>query len=412
MNKPFYRVLLLSVLALFNGARSHAAFISKQKISLSASATVKGGGAPIRITAVPLPSSAFSGKHVIIPVEVSSDSGAIDTTNLRIEMLYQMVDPAGTALNPVTAVPIQFFKHPSKPNTLQGTVILTKDNLVGIRKGGHLRYYFHSRQGAGSEGFLSKAGMVSRGVGAGAAAAPSDAFDTTIIDTLTAPVNPEGETISLPDLAETDRPTSIKFPFGSISGRGNLLVKHEDEDAFPLGPNGLKPLAVYTLTLEDGAALVREALITLSYAADISGTVAGTSYSGSDLAIHWLDPYGWRVLGRPQIDTTLHTVTAMTRHFSTFALIPTGPVGAIDSRPQERIITPNGDGKNDKAIFGSVDGDIHLFDIRGRRVKTISAAKSEWDGTDDSGKVVESGIYLYQYMSQGERVSGVIAVAK
>ena len=64
--------------------------------------------------------------------------------------------------------------------------------------------------------------------------------------------------------------------------------------------------------------------------------------------------------------------------------------------------------------------DVHLFDVKGRRVRHITAPTAAceipntfcWDGKDDSGKIVESGVYIYQYTSQGERVSGVIAVAK
>ena len=83
----------------------------------------------------------------------------------------------------------------------------------------------------------------------------------------------------------------------------------------------------------------------------------------------------------------------------------------------ERIITPNGDGINDVAHFsGLVDGDIvHIFDVRGRRVRTINASTNsptQWDGRNDGGSIVDSGVYIYQYESQGSRVSGVIVVAK
>jgi gliding motility-associated-like protein len=113
------------------------------------------------------------------------------------------------------------------------------------------------------------------------------------------------------------------------------------------------------------------------------------------------------------LDTTLHTVTATTTHFSTFALFASGPVAAKDERTTARIITPNGDGIHDTADFAnSADEDIHFFDIRGRRICTLHGPKSKWDGTDDSGRIVESGVYLYQFTSQGDRITGVIYVAK
>ena len=387
------------------------AITSLKKVAVTASVTMTSGVGNLTIIVQPLPAQAFFGKNVVIPITISNNNAqSLETTNLRIEMLYQMVDPNGSPLNPVTSLPILFEKNPLKPNTLAGTAILPIDNIQGIQTAGsQLKYYFHAQQGAGSL-FFSAGGPSSTGTGAGAANAPSDAFDTKIITSLTEPISPNGATVSLPDLSEPDQPTSIQFAPGALSGPGTLFVERENESHYP-GLLGVKPVVVYTLTLQ-GTSLVRTAQITLGYPADPNGNITGTNSPGTNLGMYYMDTYGWRILGRPLVDTTLHTVTTITPHFSTFALIPAGTIGASDLRPAERIITPNGDGINDEAHFSGVDGDIRIFDVRGRRVKTISSANPVWDGTDDSGRIVESGVYLYQYTSQGERVSGVIGVAK
>jgi hypothetical protein len=157
----------------------------------------------------------------------------------------------------------------------------------------------------------------------------------------------------------------------------------------------------------------------LSYPSDANGKVLNFNVNAGDLAIYSLGQGGdslsdqqWYLLSRPQVDTTLHTVTGATPHFSTFALF----AGSSDSnaalRPPQRIITPNGDPFNAKAIFGSGIDEVKIFDIRGRRVRTIPGPAPQWDGTGDDGAIVESGVYIYQYTAQGDRVSGVIMVAK
>jgi gliding motility-associated-like protein len=410
MNRRVSFFIVFITGAITAGWQSAHAFTSLQKVSLSASVTMGNGLGNITITAQPLPPQAFFGKNVVIPVTVASGGSLIDTSNLRIEMLYQMVDSNGSALNPVTSVPIIFEKNPLKPNQLQGTAILPLDNIGPLSNGGQLLYYFHAQQGAGSI-FLSAGGLSPTGSAAGAVLASSDAFKTQIINSLTQPVSPDGSTVSLPDTAEPDRPSSIQFAPGALSSPGTLLVERKNEATYP-SFQGIKPIEVYTFTLQ-GTSVVRNAQITLGYPSDTNGNVTGTNNSpGANLAMYYMDTYGWRILGRPVVDTTLHTVTTIAPQFATLALIPTGAIGASDLRPTQRIITPNGDGINDTASFSGVDGDIHIFDIRGRRVKTISSANPLWDGTDDSGRIVESGVYLYQYKSQGERVSGVIGVAK
>ena len=87
-----------------------------------------------------------------------------------------------------------------------------------------------------------------------------------------------------------------------------------------------------------------------------------------------------------------------------------------------RIITPNGDGANDKVGFYfdnpdmlPVDGQI--FDLSGAKVASLQPGRDPnssllWNGKDSSGRTVPGGIYLYQVESQGKQATGTVVVAR
>jgi hypothetical protein len=90
-----------------------------------------------------------------------------------------------------------------------------------------------------------------------------------------------------------------------------------------------------------------------------------------------------------------------------------------------RIITPNGDGKNDVAFFnfGSADNLVGLpisgeiFDITGAKVSTFSVwsgdtTKMMWNGKDGSGNTLPSGIYIYQITLGGSKLTGTVVIAR
>ena len=88
-----------------------------------------------------------------------------------------------------------------------------------------------------------------------------------------------------------------------------------------------------------------------------------------------------------------------------------------------RILTPNGDGFNDKAGFHfdnpedlPVSGTI--FDLSGARVASLAPGQGTdaatflvWDGKDTSGQKVPGGIYIYEIEYQGKHATGTVAVA-
>jgi hypothetical protein len=61
----------------------------------------------------------------------------------------------------------------------------------------------------------------------------------------------------------------------------------------------------------------------------------------------------------------------------------------------QRFITPNGDGINDAAVFGTTAAEVTVYDLSGREVFHASGGSPlKWGGVDSSGQRVPSGVYL------------------
>lgn len=54
---------------------------------------------------------------------------------------------------------------------------------------------------------------------------------------------------------------------------------------------------------------------------------------------------------------------------------------------------------------------VCIYSLRGRLLRSMTNIR-EWDGRDNSGRLVEGGLYLYQIESEGRRVSGTVVVVK
>jgi len=147
------------------------------------------------------------------------------------------------------------------------------------------------------------------------------------------------------------------------------------------------------------------------------GTSSGIKEN--NLQACWWDGFSWRISGS-SIDVSSNTVTVKTTHFSIYALFPKETLFAQNYRPKERTITPASPQFNDVAHFDAQEGNdfkIMIYDIEGRKVRDILPPQlPQWDGKDEHGSFVESGVYLYQFEAEieGRRktISGTITVAK
>ena len=95
---------------------------------------------------------------------------------------------------------------------------------------------------------------------------------------------------------------------------------------------------------------------------------------------------------------------------------PLSPRAFTYSGLTSRFVTPNGDGKNDKAVFqfsnpGDLGGRVRIYDVHGRLVQTleitVGATSVEWDP-----RGMLSGVYLYVVTVDEQANSGAVVVLR
>lgn len=202
----------------------------------------------------------------------------------------------------------------------------------------------------------------------------------------------------------------LTFSPGSIDRNTVVAVKKLEAQSLPKRREQA-PVTAFEFT-PHGLNFKTPVRIQLPYTdVDGDGVVDGMGLKASDLKPFWHDGYEWRNLGGT-VDPEKRVVRAQVAHFSAYALFTAGPLSAEEVRPRENIISPNGDNVNDAALFGiSGDFEISIYDTQGRLIRKIKDM-NVWDGRDDDGAVVDSGVYVYKVKSSQVSVTGMLAVGK
>ncbi|MFH1380130.1 MAG: gliding motility-associated C-terminal domain-containing protein [bacterium] len=240
--------------------------------------------------------------------------------------------------------------------------------------------------------------------------------EITISNSISTTITPAGGTFVFPDPNPRDGEVQMVFPVGAVETNVEISVRRNKEFFSPQTYNQNVPIITYTLepdhfTLKKGI----QASFLYPDIDDHPGIVDGTELDENKLAVFWHDGFEWRSLGGT-INPEDNLINLSLGHFSQYGIFAAANLSSDQYRPKERIITPaSADGINDIAQFDNLAGrsdiTIKIFDITGRKIRDISSPYV-WDGKDDDGEIVETGVYIYQFDVDGTLISGTIAVAK
>jgi hypothetical protein len=248
-----------------------------------------------------------------------------------------------------------------------------------------------------------------------------------VTQSITVTVGSKGGKVILPDGNSDDGEVIVDILEGALSKDTKITIEQiTDLNGIPgySVTGDWQPVAIYNFT-EEGLKFRKAVTLNLLYF-DLDNNGRPEDWKGNEmefnegrLACYWWDGITWRPVGG-KVDGDRNIVTIKISHFSYYGIFKARPMGISEYRPEERIITPAySDGKNDVAYFSGLSGQtttIRIYDITGKKIRTIDGEPYEWDGKDEDGNIVESGVYIYQFKAEvnGKRklVSGTIAVAK
>ena len=277
--------------------------------------------------------------------------------------------------------------------------------------------------GGGVEYYIEAFDLSNRPSYAGTPAAPLFSQlagqDLIAAGTFVGDLGAAGGVLNLPDGFVDDGNTSIQVNSGLLPQTYSFTITQKDKtnpSQVPTGTGQATGRAAVAYQFGGGPVpLPGMVRVTLLYA-DVDSTpgmVDGTSIDETHLRLFYWDGVAWRLVGG-SVNPELDTVTAMVPRLGLYALFEITDFSSKIYAPEERVFTPNGDGINDKLMFDGLSGDfeIKIFDEAGHLIRVLR--EPEWDGRDTSGRTVDNGLYVYQYVSElgSEWVSGVVAVAK
>jgi len=225
-------------------------------------------------------------------------------------------------------------------------------------------------------------------------------------------IGKSGGNISLRDGNPDDGENNLKFPDGAINN--NILITFKQ--IYPIPDENIYKDCVAVYMIEPANIIFKKfcSLTLLYFDLNNDGEVDGADINEAELKLCWYDGYEWRNLGG-NVNATKNLVKGNIFRSGIYGLIPADKIKAAQIKPEERIVTPNGDGVNDYLFFTGLvnvsDFKITIFNINGSIIRIITDMPY-WDGKDSHNRYVPSGVYLYEVEANGKIVKGVCAIAK
>ena len=191
---------------------------------------------------------------------------------------------------------------------------------------------------------------------------------------------------------------------GTANGGVNMLSR-----TFTLTVNSLPAISI---TSDKGASIVKGAV------ARLTASAGAGSYTYS-----WIDADGiiggkeTPVLEVKPTANTVYEVTATNSagcsNHASFSLKVSGALSVIPNN----ILTPNGDGINDRWVVRNVelypDNEVKIFDRTGRLVYSRMNYNNDWDGTANGKQLAEGTYYYFLTLNNGTgTVKGFVTIVR
>lgn len=259
--------------------------------------------------------------------------------------------------------------------------------------------------------------------------APNDFFPITILESVSQMVKAnEDTTVSLP-ASSGESSTSLfipafslaaSFPIGIESKSIADLIADKQNLSVPTNEiSNTEPAAIYDFFALDSAgnkistSFSKKATLTLRY---FQSVVNDIGLDATRLRGYRWSGAGWVRLGGT-VNTQNQTVTVQVDHLSRFALFETNsaflsPAGTPELKQVIRSsFFPHLGEVLEFVVDPPAETKLEIFTAKGALVRSIKDALI-WDGRNDAGETVESGVYIYQLNLSGKKISGSCVVIR
>lgn len=290
------------------------------------------------------------------------------------------------------------------------TVIATTATVTWTDLAGGPQYYYHVKA-ENASGFSFPSVVRAAGSQSAWVVAPDDRSSLEVLASDVSPIEGQPYDAMSAYLVEaSSRPQDL----------GGRVIKSLDFQAWKGGQS-----------IEPNFAIGGLARLRMHYDLGAAGTVtasglspfAGVSPTPENMSVYWYNGSKWiQLYGK--LDKSAQLMTLETKYFGRYQLRTVERPTAFNfdqAGVSNRLVTPNGDGKNDAVVF-TFDNprdsavSVRILDIRGRLVLSdlpqgpVSNSR-RWDGSA-GGRTVPGGAYIYQIESEGRVYTGTIVIIR
>lgn len=164
-------------------------------------------------------------------------------------------------------------------------------------------------------------------------------------------------------------------------------------------------------------------LVNVNFGFVTGGGLGALNHTDKKITIYW--DRGDRLISLGgHIDYTQGDVSVLSSNLGRYQLrliSAAADMVLTDGSPYPRVITPNGDGINDRVFFffeaTDAPKDGKIYDLNGAFVGSLKPGPVQdsslvWDGKDDRGNAAPMGVYLYKVSIGDKNATGTVVVAR